>query len=475
MPSQQPAIFYRTINYLRTAQKGEVQGSKVAIALDDISLAYGSLSQRIDGLQAVVAPQASMALASRAATQVPALFGDIGGSLSPGQLPAVGVFHLIAIGIAALPPAPFTVNENTVAPPIPVTGALVQLAQANSVPCVLEADSFGAVNDGPVYMGRHCEGTAASPSATDSGDALVSVVGRGYGATGWGAVDNGISVLAAENWTDYVQGTFLEFYNTVPTQASQNILGAWVSLSTTTKSALGIGTDSPLQMLHVDNPFGPAYARIQGAISDTDNFAGVEVKGVPSGTSMTGQFVLNSSGELEITFNNGGGWDHLIKMTMATSSSPSSDSMNIILTPGSSGYAILNGNAEHFGADFWGTAVGSEAFRLTNSGYMSWGAGNGSYDISLYRLSSGELYIPGTLKVIDLLVTDSLTLTNPLAVSNGGTGANSAAGALANLGTAAASGIASGSVTLARLTLGGTTGSISWLAGGAISSVISPT
>ena len=239
---------------------------------------------------------------------------------------------------------------------------------------------------------------------------------------------------------------------------------------------LGIGTAKPQQMVHVSNPAGAAYARVQGMVSDGSNFSGVELLGNPGDVLTIGQFVINASGDLEVTFNGGSGWGHPIRITLNTAAvTPASDARNVMLTPGSSGYAILNGNAEHFGADFWGTAVGSEAFRLTGSGYMSWGPGSGSYDVSLYRLSSGELYLLGTLKVTDLTVTDGLTLGNPLPISSGGTDANTASGALASLGAVAASGISAGSVTLAKLTSGGTEGSISWNAGGVITGVVSPT
>lgn len=65
------------------------------------------------------------------------------------------------------------------------------------------------------FQGRAARGTLASPTASQSGDALAYFAARGYGATGFAsAARAGIAFLAAENWTDAAQGTYASIYTT---------------------------------------------------------------------------------------------------------------------------------------------------------------------------------------------------------------------------------------------------------------------
>lgn len=60
-------------------------------------------------------------------------------------------------------------------------------------------------------------------------------------------------------------------------------------------------------------------------------------------------------------------------------------------------------------------------------------------------------------------------------VAKGGTGSTTAAGALSNLGAAAAQAPGAHTITLEKITPGGTTGSISWAADGVIAAYVDPT
>jgi len=85
---------------------------------------------------------------------------------------------------------------------------------ANAANTRITQDAYGTGNYG-VYTARSARGTAASPTASQSGDFLSQFTGRGYGATGFATASTGyFSVSAAENFTDTAQGTYASVFTT---------------------------------------------------------------------------------------------------------------------------------------------------------------------------------------------------------------------------------------------------------------------
>lgn len=83
----------------------------------------------------------------------------------------------------------------------------------------LRADTYSntatAVAGVQLYKSR---GTAASPSAIQSGDSMGFVGVYGRGATAFSSTSRSkIEFLAAENWTDSAHGTYITFHNTAAT------------------------------------------------------------------------------------------------------------------------------------------------------------------------------------------------------------------------------------------------------------------
>jgi len=96
---------------------------------------------------------------------------------------------------------------------VPVTGILEASNAALPLPYAqVSATTFASTPQGSLFVGRMVRGTAAAPSAVQSGDVLAGFLGRGYGATNFNGTGNGgMFVRAAETWTDLAQGTSIHF------------------------------------------------------------------------------------------------------------------------------------------------------------------------------------------------------------------------------------------------------------------------
>ena len=97
---------------------------------------------------------------------------------------------------------------------------------------------------GPYYFARRARGTPTVPTAVQSGDGLSGIYGTGYGLTGFG-LSSGMTIQAAQNWSDTAQGTALTFITTPinsTTPATRMTLDATgnLGIGTTTVPANGI-------------------------------------------------------------------------------------------------------------------------------------------------------------------------------------------------------------------------------------------
>jgi len=94
---------------------------------------------------------------------------------------------------------------------------------------------------GGFYLGKQSRGSNASPTATQSGDHLVDLLGRGYGTTAYSSNSTGrISFLAAENFTDTAMGTNISM-STTP-------IGSVTAVST-----LSLTSDQGLRLFNADS------------------------------------------------------------------------------------------------------------------------------------------------------------------------------------------------------------------------------
>lgn len=96
--------------------------------------------------------------------------------------------------------------------PATPTATLLQAVGKDGTSPIMLLDGFLG---NPTFMFRLARGTAAAPTAAQSGDQLGLFTARGYGTTGYsGSARLGFAMAASENWTDTSQGGELQFYTT---------------------------------------------------------------------------------------------------------------------------------------------------------------------------------------------------------------------------------------------------------------------
>lgn len=126
----------------------------------------------------------------------------------------------IRLGInTASPNTNLTIVSNTQTASPPSAGSLpagtdLFIMGANAANTRVTQDAYGTGNY-PAYTGRAARGTAATPTASQTDDTLTQYTARGYGATGFSSNSIArIDMLAAENFTDTAQGTYISLLTT---------------------------------------------------------------------------------------------------------------------------------------------------------------------------------------------------------------------------------------------------------------------
>jgi len=130
-----------------------------------------------------------------------------------------------------------------------VSNALVPTSSIANI----DGTTYGTTTFGTEIVGRKARGTQAAPTAVQTGDPLAIIGGKGYGATNFSSLTSGMTVQAAENWTDTAQGTQLNFA-TISTGTIQPLVRMTVSQN----GAVGIGAFPPGAGLDVSNANVPS-------------------------------------------------------------------------------------------------------------------------------------------------------------------------------------------------------------------------
>lgn len=121
--------------------------------------------------------------------------------------------------------------------PIYSAGGMLHITGNDGQSSRMSNDSFGT-GASSVLVQRSARGTAASPTASQSGDILARITGTGYGTTGYPLAPGnigtlGIDFVALENYTDSVAGSAMKFY-TSPIGALTKTLSANITANVST-------------------------------------------------------------------------------------------------------------------------------------------------------------------------------------------------------------------------------------------------
>jgi hypothetical protein len=226
---------------------------------------------------------------------------------------------LIGRGTAASADSALTISLNTDVP-IPAF-AQVHLSGGSNRSAAMVIDSFGTAQSS-VYTGRHSRGTSTTPTAVQANDEIANFLGRGYGATGYVNSDiynaPGLTILAAENYTDTAQGAYLKL-NVTKTGSNSAVMAMKLdsngnvvipaltpSVDYTTGALVltsgGLGVNGNVHAngdCHVSGSFNGSDVAITGTFSSTDTTdtttPGIGTINVPGGASIGGNTYIGKN------------------------------------------------------------------------------------------------------------------------------------------------------------------------------------
>ena len=303
------------------------------------------------------------------------------------------------------------------------SGTDLYIVGANSANTRITQDAYGTGNY-PVYTGRSARGTAASPTATQSGDFLAQFSGRGYGATAFAANSTGyFAVSAAENFTDTAQGAYASVFTTATGSTS-----ATEAFRFGPVGQLGIGGATYGTSGYVLTSGGPSAAPTWSQVSLATGVTGTLPVG-NGGTGLTSYTVgdlLYASGTTTLSrladvatgnvLLSGGigvapSWGQVSLTTAVTGILPiANGGTNGSSTPTAGAVAYGTGTAYGF------TAAGTSGQVLTSQGSSSpiWSTLS---SVAVTTLSFGTTGLTPSSPT-----TGAITVSGTLNVANGGTG-----------------------------------------------------
>jgi len=141
------------------------------------------------------------------------------------------------LGIGATPDAELTIAKQTTIYTA-VTGSAIHAIGLDANPLRLTLDTHNnSSSSGTAIFGRRSRGTAASPSAVQADDTILSLNGQGYGTSQYPVSSTAlISLKANQTFTNTANGTYISFTTT----PDGSVTGAEVARFTATQLRMGV-------------------------------------------------------------------------------------------------------------------------------------------------------------------------------------------------------------------------------------------
>jgi hypothetical protein len=277
----------------------------------------------------------------------------------------------------------------TIAPtgttPVSITGTSLYVAGGTSAATAAVLDAYGAQTR---LVGRRANGTAASPTAVQSGEIITALEARGYGASAYSAAGRAeVRAVAAENWTNTAQGAYLGLFTTATggTTLTERLriharggVGIGSDLTDDAASALrvygqtnslGVRGDGGLFVKTSNNASGAPIVRVQGRRSDGNqsaDFSGclvleaVRTDTLFTSTKVMGSIIFGGNTDLSETM---GYTASITAMADSTWSDTSNAATALVFRTGSTAQALAPN-----------IAYGTDRGRITGNGRWMLGA-----------------------------------------------------------------------------------------------------
>lgn len=194
--------------------------------------------------------------------------------------------------------------------PIYSTGGMFHITGNDGVSSRMSNDSFGT-GVSSAFVQRLARGTAAAPTAVQSGDVLARITGTGYGTTGYPlAAGNigtlGIDFVALETYSDTVAGSAMKFY-TSPIGSVVKTLSANVTANLTTFPSVVSVTGNVVSTGNIYSAGSGTVGYAAGAggtVSQSGNKSGGVTLNKPTGQITMQNTALGADTSVSFTFTN---------------------------------------------------------------------------------------------------------------------------------------------------------------------------
>lgn len=195
-----------------------------------------------------------------------------------------------------------TVNANVTpisSQPASLSGTLLRLVNSDTNGCRALIDTYNSAGQSPGVSGRMARGTAAGPTAVQSGDNFATFTGHGYGATSFQTASTGMVGFQADGATfsDTSQPTAITFQVTPSGSVTKAEKMRLSNLGVLTLSGAQSGTNNTTGTLVVTGDVGASgsvrFANfVQNIVTKTSTYAFGATDGTVFANASTAGFTI---------------------------------------------------------------------------------------------------------------------------------------------------------------------------------------